>query len=142
MPLLSIFISGYYLITNFGSFCFLFKDNISRIFFNLQAAGCNLLIIYKGSTPCNIKKIPEIPVRRRIFIYRTINQYNGTGEVLDRPKSGLLISIATTWIKKLIRSRISRDSRKSLRKISSKLGISRSSVTKFVKRDLGRNKVG
>ena len=46
----------------------------------------------------------------------------------DRARSGSPTSITTTRMRKVIRSRILRNPRKSMRKMSSELGISRSSV--------------
>ena len=90
-----------------------------------------------GNSSCSIMKTLNIEKGRQAFVYRTLNRYKETGEVKDMERSGRPTSITTTRMRKVIRSRIRRNSRKSMRKLSSELVISRSSVSKVAKKDLG-----
>ena len=74
---------------------------------------------------------------RRMFMYRTIQRYKDTGDTSDRSRSGRPISVTTQRMQNIVRCRIRRNPRRSIRKMSTELGISRTSVTQIVRKDLG-----
>ena len=91
----------------------------------------------KGKDQSEILKILNIPKTRRKFVYRTINRYKDTGSVSDKPRSGRPASVTTTRMRKIVRGRVWRNPRRSVRKMAAELKVSRSSLQRIVKRDLG-----
>ncbi|KAI6648776.1 hypothetical protein LOD99_7163 [Oopsacas minuta] len=87
-----------------------------------------------GKRQCDIMRSLNIPKERRKFVYSIIQRYLETGSVKDKSRSGRPIAITTTRIKIIIRHRIRRNPRRSMRKMSSKLKISPTSVHKIVLR--------
>ena len=73
----------------------------------------------------------------RQLVYRTIKRYKDTGSVLDRPRSGRSTSVSTPQLKKKIASRITRNRRRSIRKMARDFSVSHESVRKVVRNDLG-----
>ena len=94
-------------------------------------------LFVNGKRQCDIMKLLNIPKERRKFVYNTILRYRETGGVKDRCRSGLPITVTTSRMKKIIQDRIRRNPRRSMRKLSSQLKISRTSVHKIVKSTLG-----
>ncbi|KAI6656176.1 hypothetical protein LOD99_1509 [Oopsacas minuta] len=90
-----------------------------------------------GKTQKEILKLLNIPANRRKFVYRTIRRYNETGEVCDKARSGRPPSVTTPALQKLVRERIRRNPRRSMRKMAQELKVSESSVRKIVKVNLG-----
>lgn len=82
-------------------------------------------------------KILNFPKSRRRFVYRTIKRYQETGSAFDKPRSGRPVTVTTTRMKNIVRSRIWRNPRRSMRKMASDLKISQGSLRNIVKRDLG-----
>ena len=75
---------------------------------------------YAGRTHAEIMKSLRFPGSRRKFVYRTIRRYK-----------------ATPQLKKVVRERIRRNPRRSMRKMALDLKISDFSIRKVVRTDLG-----
>ena len=90
----------------------------------------------QGKSPSEIFKFMDFPKTRRKLIYRTIKRYRDIGNTTDRSRSGRPVSATNIRNRKVVRSRIWRNPRRSMRKIASEIKISRESRT-IVKRDLG-----
>ena len=90
-----------------------------------------------NNSQSEIMKLLNIPRSRRKFVYRTIKRYQDTGSILDKPRSGRPVTVTTKKMKNVVRCRIWRNPRRSLRKMASDLKISQGSLRKIVKRDLG-----
>ena len=89
-------------------------------------------LFVNGNTTSEIMKTLGIRKERCMFVYRT-----GYRRHRDRSRSGRPISVTTQRMKNIIRCRIRRNPRRSIRKMSTELGISRTSVTYIVRKDLG-----
>ncbi|KAI6648165.1 MhmaT1 transposase [Oopsacas minuta] len=100
-----------------------------------QSAIIELFV--NGKRQCDIMRSLNIPKERRKFVTSTIQRYLETGSVKDKSRSGLPITVTTTRMKKIIRDRIRRNPRRSMRKLSSELKILRTSVHRIVKSSLG-----
>ena len=92
-----------------------------------------------GRKPAEILKLLNMSDGKRKFVHRTIKRYKETGGTVDRARSGRPSSVTTPGLKKIIRERIRRNPRRSMRKMALELKISRCSISKVVKRDLGMN---
>ena len=90
-----------------------------------------------GHKQKQILNLLKMPNGRRMFVYRTIKRYQKTGTVEDKVRSGRPSSIITPRVKKAIREQIRRNPRRSMRKIALGMEISRRSVSRIVKNDLG-----
>ena len=73
----------------------------------------------------------------RQLVYRTIRRYKDTGSVQDRARTGRPTSVCTQQLKKKISSRISRNPRRSIRKMARDFSVSHESVRKVVRNELG-----
>ena len=72
------------------------------------------------------------------LVYRQlVKRYKDTGSVLDRLRSGRPTSVSTPQLKKKIASRITRNRRRSIRKMALDFSVSHESVRKVVRNDLG-----
>ena len=89
---------------------------------------------HKQKQNLNLLKMPN---GRRMFVYRTIKRYQETGTVEDKVRSGRPSSILTPRVKKAIREQIRGNPRRCMRKIALGMEISRRSVSRIVKNDLG-----
>ena len=78
-----------------------------------------------------------MPKTRRKFVYRTIKRFQDTNSVKDKPRSGRPVSVTTTKMKKVVRSRILRNPRRSIRKMAAQLKMSPKSLRTIVRRGLG-----
>ncbi|KAI6658330.1 hypothetical protein LOD99_11090 [Oopsacas minuta] len=94
-------------------------------------------LFMSGKRQCDIMRSLNIPKERRKCVYSTIQRYLETSNVKDKSRSRRPITVTTTRMKKIIRDRIRRNPRRSMRKLSSELKISRISVHKIVKSSLG-----
>ena len=90
-----------------------------------------------GNTTAQILKALNIPMKRRNFVYRTINRFRETGSLSDKPRSGRPVTATTREMKSAVRSRVWRNPRRSVRKMALELKISRGSLRRIVNRDLG-----
>ena len=90
-----------------------------------------------GKSQKEILKLLNLHNSRRKFVYRTIHRYKVTGCVVDRARSGRPRSVTTPALRKVVRERIRRNPRRSMRKMAKDLKISESSIRKVVKIDLG-----
>jgi inhibitor of nuclear factor kappa-B kinase subunit alpha len=73
----------------------------------------------------------------RLFIRRTINRLKETGSVDDRKRSGRRRAVRTPARIKAVGARIRRNPRRSQRKLASQMDVSRRSIQRIVKEDLG-----
>ena len=90
-----------------------------------------------GKTTGDILKILCIPETRRKVVYRTIKRFQETNSVKDRPRRGRPVSVTTTQMRKVVRSRILRNPRQYMRKMAAQLDMCPKSLRTIVKRDLG-----
>ena len=81
-------------------------------------------------------KALDISQQRRKFVYQ-IKRYKDTGSIVDKPRSGRPVTATTNKLRKVVRSRVQRNPRRSMRKMASELKISPGSLRTIVKRDLG-----
>ena len=104
----------------------------------MESEKCAVVELYQtGKSATEILKGLNYSQSRRNFVYRTIQRYNETGSDKDRKRSGRPKSATTSSVKKKIAARISRNPQRSMRKMAEELQISRESVRRMVKRDLG-----
>ena len=89
-----------------------------------------------GRTHAEIMKSLRFPGSRRKFVYRTIRRYKETGGAVDRARSGRPRTVRTPQLKKVVRERIRRNPRRSMRKMALDLKISDFSIRKVVRTDL------
>ena len=73
----------------------------------------------------------------RRFIHRTIQRYNDTGSVQDRPRTGRPPTIRTRNLKAKLQKRIVRNPRRSIRKKARDFEISERTLRRVVHDDLG-----
>ena len=73
----------------------------------------------------------------RPFISLTIKRWRETGSIADRPRTGRPRNVRTPQRIKAVRARIRRNPRRSQRKMASQMGVSRSSIQRILKEDLG-----
>ncbi|KAI6651224.1 Transposase [Oopsacas minuta] len=71
------------------------------------------------------------------LIYRTIKRYKDTGSLNDKPRSGRPRSVRTPALKNKVRCRISRNPRRSIRKMARELSVNHETMRKLVVEDLG-----
>ena len=90
-----------------------------------------------GKSAPEILKALKFPKTRRSLVYRTIQRYKETGSVKDCASIGRPRTSTTQKMKKKIASRVARNPQRSMRKMAAELEISRESVRRVVKRDLG-----
>ena len=81
-----------------------------------------------GNTTAQILKALNIPMKRRNFVYRTINRFRETGSLSDKPRSGRPVTATTREMKSAVRSRVWRNPHRSVRKMALELKISRGSL--------------
>ena len=90
-----------------------------------------------GSTTAQILRALNFPMKRRNFVYRTINRFRETGSLSDKPRSGRPVTATTRKMKSAVRSRVWRNPHRSVRKMALELKISRGSLRRIVNRNLG-----
>ena len=69
-------------------------------------------------------------------VSKAIKRFKGLGNISDRPQSGRSRTANTPYIRKILRDRIRRNSRRSMRKMATEIGISEFSVRNVVKNEL------
>ena len=74
-----------------------------------------------GNTTAQILKALNIPMKRRNFVYRTINRFRETGSLSDKPRSGRPVTATTREMKSAVRSRVWRNPHRSVRKMALEL---------------------
>ena len=89
-----------------------------------------------GTNPSEIFNLLKFPNSRRKFIYRTIERYEVTGGITDKPRSGRPRSVTTQRLKKALRERIRRNPLRSMSKMAKELKVSHKSIGRVVKNDL------
>ena len=94
-------------------------------------------LFQSGHKKSEILKRLKMSKGRRMFVHRTIKRFQDTGKVKDRNKSGRPVSVTTPNVRKAVREQIRRNPRRSMRKMASVLNISRKSVQRIVRKDLG-----
>ncbi|KAI6646055.1 hypothetical protein LOD99_9503 [Oopsacas minuta] len=82
-------------------------------------------LFQKGKKQNEIMKLLKIPQTRQNFVIRTIKRFNETGGVMNRARTGRLVSITTVKVRKIVRSRVWRNPQRSIRKMAKELKISR-----------------
>src|SRR5690348_3285259 len=73
----------------------------------------------------------------RPFISLTIKRWRETGSIADRPRTGRPRTARTPERIKAVRARIRRNPRRSQRRLASHMGVSRRSIQRILKEDLG-----
>ncbi|KAI6654409.1 Transposase [Oopsacas minuta] len=71
------------------------------------------------------------------LIYRTIKRYKDTGNLSDKPRSDRPRPVRTPALKNKVRCRISRNPRRSIRKMARELSVNHETMRKLVVEDLG-----
>ena len=71
------------------------------------------------------------------LIYRIIKRFKDTGSLSDKPSSGHPRSVRTPALKNKARCRISRNPRRSIRKMARELPVNHETMRKLVVEDLG-----
>uniref|UniRef100_A0A1I7X9R3 HTH_Tnp_ISL3 domain-containing protein n=1 Tax=Heterorhabditis bacteriophora TaxID=37862 RepID=A0A1I7X9R3_HETBA len=70
-------------------------------------------------------------------VHHIVKRYQKLSSVEDHPKGAKPRSVNTFRVIKMVKKRILRDSKRSMRKIASNLNISRASMRRIVKHKLG-----
>uniref|UniRef100_A0A1I7WH57 HTH_Tnp_Tc3_2 domain-containing protein n=1 Tax=Heterorhabditis bacteriophora TaxID=37862 RepID=A0A1I7WH57_HETBA len=73
----------------------------------------------------------------RMALHRTVKRYQELGILKDHPRSGRPRSVNTSRIRKMVKKKILRDNKRSMRKMASDLNISSTSMRRIVKDELG-----
>jgi hypothetical protein len=73
----------------------------------------------------------------RNFVYRTLNRFSETGSLRDRERSGRPKSVTSPNLKRIVRDRIFRNPRRSMRKMTAELDVNRESIRCLIRKDLG-----
>ena len=72
-----------------------------------------------------------------MLVYRTIKRNNDTKGIADRPRLGRPSTTRSIRLRKAVRSRVARNSKRSMRKMAKDLGVNRESSRKVAREDLG-----
>ncbi|KAI6651878.1 hypothetical protein LOD99_4757 [Oopsacas minuta] len=72
-----------------------------------------------------------------MFIHRTIQQYTETGDMEDRARSGRPVTVRTRHLREIVRTRITLNPRRSMRKLAREYQVSRETVRKVAHKYLG-----
>lgn len=91
----------------------------------------------KRCRPSEIFKIVKNYGIKRNMVYKTLKRIAELGSIENRPRSGRPRSVRTPLTIKIVRERVRRDPRRSMRNMAIDLGISHESVRNLVKSDLG-----
>lgn len=87
----------------------------------------------KGKRPCDIIRLLHL---NKLTVLRVIKRYKELGNTLDRPRSGRPPTANIARNVKVLRERIRRNFKRSMRKMAKDIGISESSVRRIVKTKL------
>ena len=90
-----------------------------------------------GKGPSEIVRLMKVEKVNRMMVYRTLKRFNETCSVEDRLRPGRPTCVRTSQLKNVIRCRISRNPRRSMRKMARELKVSKESLRKLVRSDLG-----
>ena len=93
-------------------------------------------LFQEGKNPSEIFNLRKFPNSRRKFIYRTIERYEVTGRITDKPRSSRPRFVTTLRLKKVRREIIRRNPRRSMSKRAKELKVSRRSIGRVVKNNL------
>lgn len=85
-----------------------------------------------GTRNCDIARQLHIPSSR---VSETIRRYQQLGTTEDRPRSGRPRSVNTPRNRSVIRKKITRNPRRSMRRMALELGVSRESVRTIIKKE-------
>ena len=108
------------------------------IFYTMVDTRAKIISHYlSGSTPTEILTKLKVDKVNRMLVYRTIKRYKDTQGMTDRPRSGRPPTARAIRLRKAVRSRIARNSKRSMRKMAKELGVNRESLRKLVRYDLG-----
>ena len=94
-------------------------------------------LFLKGYSQGAILRALKLPSSKRKLVCRTIRRWKETGGVEDRVRPGRPCSVTTPRLKKVVQQRIRRNPRRSMRKLAVEMKVSRCSIAKVVKSDLG-----
>ena len=90
-----------------------------------------------GCTPTQILKKLKGEKVNRMLVYRTIKRYNATKGIADRARSGRPSTVRSIRLRKVVRGRVARNPKRSIRKMAKEIGVNRESLGKVVREDLG-----
>ena len=82
-------------------------------------------------------KVMNFTNAKRMYVYRTLMRYRETNIISDNPRTCRPRSVSTMRMRRVVCIRISRNPLRSVRKIATRLSISRTSFQRIVKQDLG-----
>lgn len=89
-----------------------------------------------GDRPCAIFKALKHLNINRDFVYKTIKRYNETGTIDYKKRTGRKRTVRTAALLKVVRERVRRDSRRSIRKLAKDLKQNRGTIYNILKSDL------
>lgn len=93
-----------------------------------------LELFRQGKRQCEIVRLLNVPQRT---VSKAVNRFKELGHEGDRPGRGRKRSVNTNDNRKIIKKRIKRNPKRSMRKIARELGINRESVRLIAKKELG-----
>lgn len=94
------------------------------------------LYLKKKSTLDIVRELKHLNVNRK-FVYRTIKRYKETGDVKDKPRGGRPRSATKANIIANVKKLIEQNPKRSSNELAQEMGISRSSMARILKEDLG-----
>ena len=96
-----------------------------------------VLFYTSGKGPSEIVRTMKEENVNRMMVYRTIKRYKETCSFENKPRPGRPTSVRTRKLKNVVRCRISRNPRRSMRKMACELKVGRESLRNLVRIDLG-----
>lgn len=85
-----------------------------------------------------VRSLKRLKINEK-FVYRTIKRYSETGGTNDRPRSGRPKSVTTENMVKKVKKLIDQNPNCSANRMATVMGISRQSVQRILKEELGLN---
>lgn len=90
-----------------------------------------------GKRSCDILRTLSFSRARESFVRKTIQRYQETGGIADRPRSGRPRAVRNPQLRRTVAQQIRRNPRRSQRSIARNVGVSRSTITRLLRQDLG-----
>jgi inhibitor of nuclear factor kappa-B kinase subunit alpha len=91
----------------------------------------------EGKTSKQISNLLKKQKVNRKFIYRTVKRYKETKSIEDRKRSGRPVTVCTKRMVNIVRLRIRRNPRQSMRNLAKKLNVKKTSLHRLMKNKLG-----
>ncbi|KAM8707532.1 hypothetical protein ACLKA7_005075 [Drosophila subpalustris] len=101
----------------------------------MSSKRCAILELFRqGNRQCEIVRLLDVP---RQTVSKAIRRFNELGHEGDRPGRGRKSTVNNSANRQIIRKRVKRNPRVSMRKIARETGIKRESVRQMAKKHLG-----